>query len=461
MHSIIDILIHNVGGVIFVLGILIFVHELGHFLAAKAVGIAVPRFSIGLGKATPLRFKHKETEYMIAWIPLGGYVKMASQEEQQEMEMLEGGSVEEIFPPDQLFENKPLWARILVISAGVIMNILFAWVVYTSFYAMEGRPVDPETRIGQVEASLLPAGAEALGDLPEDVKIVRMNGKEVTSRHEIDSALLDENTAVVEIEAAGSAPIRVEIDGKNRRARQALARALAPRREAQVGGVIPGTPAASADLQYGDQITAIGEEPVRAWRDLVRIVEQSAGQELAFTIQREEETLTLQITPRAEQVETPDGGTREVGRIGIGPLAQMDSIPIGTLEAVRLGGVVTWRNTTLIVDMFKQLFSGRASMQEVGGPIFIAQISGEVARQGWRELFFFMAMLSVNLAVLNLLPIPVLDGGHLVFLLIEGLRGGRPIPLEWRVRLLWAGLIILMFIMIFVVINDILRPFRS
>ena len=132
-----------------VIGVLIFVHELGHFLTAKWVGIGVHRFSIGLGPATPLKFRRGETEYLLAWIPFGGYVKMASQEEQQEMEALEGGQVEQIFPPEKMFENKPLWARILVISAGVLMNILFAWVVYSGLTWSQGRLELQTTRPAQ------------------------------------------------------------------------------------------------------------------------------------------------------------------------------------------------------------------------------------------------------------------------------------------------------------------------
>ncbi len=138
----------------FVLGVLIFVHELGHFIAAKAVGIGVPRFSIGFGPATPLRFRRGETEYVIAWIPLGGYVKMASREEQDAMAAVEGGETPEEYPEDQLFENKSLPARILVISAGVAMNILFAWLIYSAVAAV-GWPEDPTTTIGRVVADTL------------------------------------------------------------------------------------------------------------------------------------------------------------------------------------------------------------------------------------------------------------------------------------------------------------------
>ena len=164
-----------------VLGVLIFVHELGHFWAAKAVGIGVPRFSMGLGPPTRLKWKRGETEYVVSWIPFGGYVKMATAEEDESMAGLEGGSADHNFPADRLFENKPLWARVVVISAGVTMNAVFAWSAYVLLAATYGRVEDPTTAIAVVDTAGLPAAARPLASLPFGTRILRINGDTVGS----------------------------------------------------------------------------------------------------------------------------------------------------------------------------------------------------------------------------------------------------------------------------------------
>ncbi len=444
---------------IFVLGILIFVHELGHFLAAKSVGIGVHRFSIGFGPPTPLRFQWGETEYQVAWIPLGGYVKMASREEQEAMAGLEGEEFQE-FPPEKLFENKPLAARILAISAGVIMNALFAWVVYAGLAYSEGRAEDATTTLSRVEAAALPAGAEALAELPAGTRILGVDGEPVETWTAIERALLGGGgeRLLLEVED-GAGPRTVEVPVAGDAAREAVARAMVRRWEARVGGLIPDRPAADAGLELNDLIVAIDGEPIVDWDGLVQHIEASAGRALLLAIDREGGEVEVSVTPAEETV--PDsltGEKRQVGRVGIVPALQTVTVELGALESVAEGGRRTWGMAAYVLGSLKNMVLGRVSMKELGGPIVIAQVSGEAARAGFSVLLSWTALLSVNLAILNLLPIPVLDGGHLVFLFLEGVRR-RPLPVVWRHRLTTVGLYFILALMLFVVGNDLFRVF--
>ena len=441
-----------------VLGVLIFVHELGHFIAAKAVGIGVPRFSIGIGSPTPLRFRRGETEYVIAWIPLGGYVKMASKEELEEMSKLEGGETVEQWPDDKLFENKPLWARMMVISAGVTMNVIFAFVAYSGIAAILGRAEDPTTHIAYVEPAGLPGAADALLELPEEVQVVRINGDTVRSWNALREKLLDRVSDRVRFEFAGSVdPVTVAIPGTDMESRLAIYNSLKPAWPNRIGGTVPGLPAAKAGIEGGDEIVAIGADSVRHWEDLKRIISRSAGVELEFHVRRGDSLFATMVTPEERTV--PGGLMGEdhtEGWVGIGADIEIIRIEYGPIGALGQGAASTWRDVVDVLVTVKGLIVRDVPSSELGGPILIAQVSGQVAQLGIGPLIAFMALLSVNLAVLNMLPIPVLDGGHMVFLMLEGIRG-KPLSLTWRVRLTQAGMLVLLAIFVLVFRNDILR----
>ena len=443
---------------LFVIAVLIFVHELGHFMAAKAVGIGVPRFSIGFGPKTPLAFKRGETEYVVSWIPFGGYVKMASKEEQGEIEALEGGQVETPFPPHKLFESKSLAARILVISAGVIMNAIFAWIVYSWLAFAYGRAEDPTVKIARVDAALLPESARDLAEIPFGAAVVRVNGEEVRSWNAIMEAVIQPGPEELRFEFAGDVePITVAVPGLDVEARLKIARAFNPLWEARVGSLTVGYPAVEAGLELNDLITAIDSAPLRSWDDLTQIVETSAGKTLTLAIDRDGQALEIAIVPVETEVSDPvTGGTRKVGRIGIGPKVEMIKIRYAPAEALVEGFRETWRIGKVVLLTLKGMIVGQISFREIGGPVLIAEVSGQAAAAGFEYLLDLMALLSVNLAILNLLPIPVLDGGHLVFLFLEGLRG-RPVSSDLRLRLTQAGFYFLIALMLFVVVNDLLR----
>lgn len=358
---------------ILVLGVLIFVHELGHFVAAKSVDIEVPRFSIGLGPKM-VGFRRGETEYVLSWIPLGGYVSMAGMADEEVTQKLEGGAEAGAGPQmrgaagssPRDFDAKPFWARVMVISAGVIMNWLFAVVAF---------------------------GAVAMG--------------------------------------------------------QGMI-------EPRIATVAPGSPAAEAGLRVDDLIKRVDGVAVRDPVQVTMRIERSPGEPIELVVERDGADVSFVATPNAvDEYSDILGADRHVGRIGI--VIGADGGRAGPIEALAVGWSTTAYWGGAILQFLADLVTGRMSAREIGGPIMIGEISGQAARAGIWQLLSFMAVISVNLAVLNLLPIPVLDGGHLLFLLIEGVRGGRPLSLKQRLRFTSVGMVLILALMVWTVGNDLVR----
>lgn len=446
----------TIAAFVFVLGVLIFVHELGHFFAAKAVGIAVPRFSIGMGPATPLSFKWGETEYRVAWLPFGGYVKMASKEEQEVMGAVEGGAVEEQYPPERMFEHKPLVARIFVISAGVIMNAVFAVVAYAGLAAIYGQYVDPTTTLAGVERETLPGAAGALAEVPYGTRILKINGDTVKWWQEVLEAVVDPTSERLRFDFSdGVDPVILDIPGTEVDARIAVAGAMLPHLEPRVSAVVSGQPAAQGGLEDNDLFLWADGDSVRTWSDVIRVVEANAGDTVHFTVLRDGAPVELAIVPTEQSIQDPEtGDIVKRGRIGIE--RARERVRYGLGSALVWGAQESWNRAWLVLFTLKGIVARDISPREIGGPILIGQVSGQFARLGFDALVSFMAFLSVNLAILNLLPIPVLDGGHLMLLFLEGIRG-KPISLALRIRLTQVGLVLLLGLMVLVVANDILR----
>jgi regulator of sigma E protease len=439
--------------------VLIFVHELGHFIAAKAVGVGVPRFSLGLGPVTPLRWRKGETDYVISWIPFGGYVKMATAEEGEEggLGSLEGGRSEETFPPEKLFENKPLWARILVIIAGVTMNALLAWLIYTIIAAAYGKEELPITTVARVDTTALPEGARGLASLPFGAQIVRINGDTVRSWNDIAEAFAARSDTL-HFEFAGQLPpVTVRIPGIDFRQRIAARDALRPLLQPKIGVVLPGRPAAKAGVAAGDLVIRANQDTVPDWEGFVRAIERRAGDTVTLAVARGETVVQIPVVPAPEEVKDElTGETRTVGRIGVGPDPPRRYVRYGLGRAIVEGGRQTARTAGMVWFTLKGFVIGQVSPRDLGGVIMIGQLSGQAVRRGLVEFIGFIALFSVNLAVLNLLPIPVLDGGHLLFLLIEGVRR-RPLSLNVRLRLSQVGLVLLIGLMLFALTNDLMR----
>lgn len=446
---------------IVVLGVLVFVHEAGHFVAAKWAGIYVHRFSLGLGSPVRwLTFRRGETEYSISWLPLGGYVKMASREEDVGSSALEGGSADTVVPPDRMFEAKPVWKRMIVILAGVTMNALFAWFLYTFLAAKNGREYDPVTTVGRVVEELVPPEAEAFKSIRPGTRIVSVNGRPVASWDDIAQDIANAPEPEIRLELADGSTVTAAIHPDALEQRLKASQALQPFRAAVVGQVVPGRPAARAGVLPGDTITAIAGTPVAQWYDLLELLQKSGGRPLSVEVGRAAGRQRFEITPYVDSVTGPDGKPQAIGRIGVGVADDFRSEPLSLREAVVEGWHDTEEASTQIVRTVRGLFSGRISKREVGGPILIGQLAGESARMGLDAFLRFMALISINLAVLNLLPVPVLDGGQFLFLLAEAVVR-RPLPLKLRERLTMVGLVLIVLLMGLAFSNDIRRLFGA
>jgi regulator of sigma E protease len=441
---------------IIVLGVLIFVHELGHFAAAKAVGIEVQRFSIGLGPKV-FGFTRGETEYVLSAIPLGGYVKMGGMDDEV-MDRMEGGAGEEPRQPsDRDFDAKPIWARTLVISAGVIMNMVFAFGVYTFSAAQWGRPELDTTRIAGVQAETLPPGTEALGTVTSGSRFVSIGGREVAHWGDVRDAFLLSPPGPVVLELVEpSRTIEIRIPASESE-RVAVVRSVWSWIEAGVGGVSPGSPAERAGLEPGDRLVAVQGQPVEHWFQFRDLIEARPGERTEVTISRDGRELIRAVTLDTEETRLSDGSTVEVGRIGLEPpLGPVTHSDVGWAQAAVFGYRETVAVTELILGFLKDLVTGGISPKSMGSIVTIGTYSGQAAAAGIEPFLRFMAMFSINLAILNLLPIPVLDGGHLLFLAIEAVRG-RSLSIEQRLRWSNVGFLVIVGIMLWALSNDFLR----
>ena len=439
------------------IGILVAVHEYGHFWMARRMGIRVLRFSIGFGKALWSRRGADGTEYAVAAIPLGGYVKLLDERE---------GPVDPALA-SQAYNRKPVWARILVLLAGPFANFLFAVVAYWVLFVAGIPALKPV--VGEVEADSIAARA----GLQAGDEIVGVGGQDTGTREAAVLALLDElmNGRDLELEvrdeAGDSRALRLRIEGERRALTEpgALLSGLGfdfwyPVVPARVGKVLPGSPAERAGLREGDEIREVAGQPVADFQSLVAAVQPKPGSRLEFTIGRDGQTLTVPV-----EVEAQREGERLVGRIGVQPAAPA-ALPDGMRTLERYGPVSalaraadkTWGMSVLTVRMLWNVATGDVSVKNLSGPINIAEYAGFSARQGILAFLSFLAIVSVSLFVLNLLPLPILDGGQVVYQLAELAKGS---PLSERAQAVGqqVGLLLLLVLMSFAFYNDLSRLF--
>jgi regulator of sigma E protease len=337
------------------LGLLIFVHELGHFLVAKYSGVGVERFSIGFGPRI-LGRTYRETEYRLSAIPLGGYVKLVGETPEDN---------ESVAPNS--FSAQSVWVRLAIVAAGPAFNVLMAILIYSTIY-MVGVPRIP----------------------------------------------------------------------------------------AIVGEVLPDTPAMRAGFEAGDKIISINSQPVELWHELKRVVSKSAGKELKTVVVRDGRNLSLLIVPELAQDKNIFGEAIQEGRMGI-------RASDARVYKSYMPHVALWKGTVRTADLTRltvlsviKLIQGTVPAKSIGGPIMIVQMTGEQAKGGFFSYLSFIALLSINLAILNLLPIPILDGGHIFFLTAEVVTG-RPMSLRWREAAQQVGLVLIISLMLFAILNDLSR----
>jgi regulator of sigma E protease len=441
---------------IVLLGVLIFVHELGHFLAAKAAGIYVHRFSLGIGPPIPaLTTRRGETEYAISWLPIGGYVKMASREEDPASSALEGGPASAAVPPDRVYEAKPIWVRMIVILAGVTMNVLFAWLIFSGLAYARGVTIYPVTTIGSVQKQGLPPGAEEMARLELGDRIVRVSGRPVATWEDVEDAILSTSADSFAVELEGKPPVMVRIHRDALESRLRAARAIDPWIPPVADDVIVSGPAARAGVRKGDTLVALGGRDIIDWRQAVEIIEARPDQEIEVVVGRAAGRDTLTVHTLADSV-ADSLGKRKVGKIRLGVQHLEQHRPFGLGPALVEGGRRTLGSSTQIVRVVRGMLSGRVSTREVGGPIAIGAAAGQAAKLGVGVFVGYMGLISVNLAVINLLPIPVLDGGQFLFLLGEAVLR-RPLNVKLRERLTMVGLVVIGLLMVLAFSNDIRR----
>jgi regulator of sigma E protease len=448
-------LLHTVASFVVALGVLIVVHELGHYLVARWCGVKVLRFSVGFGR--PLvarRVGADQTEWVVAAVPLGGYVKMVDEREG------------EVAPADlpRAFNRQGVWRRIAIVAAGPIANFLLAIVLYWWLFMAgvpEAKPILAAPDPGTVAARAGVAGGDtirAINDAPvagwQDV------------RWRLLQLALDRQSARLEIvDARGASDWRTldlarvtaeELEG-DLLAKLGL-RLYRPDLPPVIGKVVPGSVADRAGLVAGDRVVAVDGARVASWEALVAKVRASPGRALALEIDRAGRQVRVAVTPEAAAQ-----GAETIGRIGAAPHVDPESLKdyfldvrYGPREAATRAVARTWEMSVFSLRMLGKMIVGEISWRNLSGPVTIADYAGQSASLGLAPYLAFLALISISLGVLNLLPIPLLDGGHLMYYAIELLKGS---PVSERVMELGqrAGLAVLLFLMAFAFYNDIHR----
>lgn len=418
-----------------VIGILVFVHELGHFIMAKRAGVRVEKFSLGMGPKL-VGYKKGDTEYVISALPLGGYVKMAGENPDEEPT----GATDE-------FQSKTVWERAKIAATGPLTNILLAFIVMPFVFMIGTYTLGP-ARVGHVEKD---SPAERAGFMVGDV-IVKINGRAVTDweKAEMLVAVNPDTDMSVVIDRKGEQKqltLRPHLDAQHNIGVSGIYPDFPP----EVGELTPGFPAEKAGIKVNDKIIAVNGAPVYYWNQFSGTVKQSGGKPLTLTLEREARQLRLSVTPVQSEGQYV---------IGIKPFVRLVFKQYGLLDSIRMGFSKTLESVDFTFVTLKKLLTFNLSIKTLGGPVMIAQMSGKAASAGLSSFLYFLAMISISLGILNLLPIPILDGGLILFLIIEALRK-KPLSrktMEISQSIGGAALITLIAVVSF---NDVMRLFFS
>jgi len=421
---------------IFVLGVLIFVHELGHFLMARRIGVRVLTFSLGFGPKL-LSFRRGDTEYAVSAIPLGGYVKMAG----ENPEDARTGASDE-------FLSKTKWQRFQVLIMGPVMNLALALVVMT-FVLYQGADVPAFGQQSVIVGTVVPDSPGAKAGIQPGDHILSVDGVQVENWEKFS----------LEVSMKGGRKVRLVMDRGGKRIEQDVVLAAVgkyeegslgaqPATRPAISATNPGEPAAEGGLKRGDVIVTVnGEKPVPQAR-ITEIIRASEGKPVIFEIERDGRPQTITVTPKKF------GDLVRIG-IQISPY-EFHVVKPTFLEAIKLSFEKNVESSTMILRTLAGLFTRDTQVRQLMGPIGIASVSGDAFELGWIPLFSLMAMISLNLGLLNLMPVPVLDGGHIAILALEGLSR-RDFSMKVKEKMLLAGFVLLLMLMVTVIYNDLTR----
>ena len=434
------------------LALLIIIHEYGHFWVARRCGVKVLRFSVGFGKPIWRKLGADGTEYVLAPIPLGGYVKMLDERE---------GAVPEA-ELGSAFNRQSLAKRCAIVVAGPVANLLFAVLAYWFLFVVGIPGIKP------IVAEVEPASIVAEAGLVGGDQIIQVDDRDTPTWNAVFKALLihaEQGGHTTMLVSSGGTQHRVDIDvpqlameegGQllNRLGITPLRPDIAP----VIGKVVAGSPAQRAGLEVGDRLLAADGRTIDTWSGWVELIQQQVDQTMLISVERQGETRELTLTPEA--------GENGRGRIGAAVDSDFSELPAALKAELRYGPVSglseavvqTWRFSTTVLKSLSGMLTGQVSTENLGGPISIAQIAGSSAEQGMLSFVSFLAMISITLGVLNLLPIPMLDGGHLAMFLIEAVRG-KPLSETVQIKGQQIGLFLLLMLMFLAFFNDLSRLF--
>lgn len=437
--------------------VLVFIHEFGHYWVARRCGVRVLRFSIGFGKVLYQR-QRGDTEWVVSAIPLGGYVRMLDERE-------------DAVPADLrhlAFNYKPVWQRMAIVAAGPLANFLLAIVLYWGVFIAGVPGLKP--MLGDV-----PVGSPAaLAQLQRGDTVQRLGDEVIPSWQELRWRLLDLALQQPEVQlttrnSAGEerghtlhldslTPADLDGDFLDKLGLRLYQPAIPP----IIGEFAPNSVAQATGLRIGDEVQGLNEQPIHDWRDLVHLVSQSPEQTVRVQVRRGEQVLTFSLRVKAEKQ-----GDKVVGKLGVGAkidrqlwAQQMVQVRYDPLEAAAQAVRKTWETSLISLKMFGKMLLGEVSVKNLSGPVTIADYAGQSARLGWTAYLGFLALISISLGVLNLLPVPLLDGGHLLYYAAEWIKGSPVSERAWELGQK-IGIALIGTLMCFALYNDFSRLFSG
>jgi regulator of sigma E protease len=435
-------------GIVLVLGVIILVHEWGHFIIARLFGVRVDVFSIGFGPRL-FGFKWGATDWRISAVPLGGYVRFAG----QDIADVDSSDQVPTGAPDELM-SKPRWQRALISVAGPTVNLIFPILLLSAYYLIAGVPYAAFLNKPIIVAA--PATQLSTSDsLQSGDHVISVNGLKNPTWEQVQSLLARTTPGT-------SLKVEVENNGATRTVSLPLKNDLTARPfgyypiPARISEVAPGTPASRAGLRAGDVVRAIDGQKIDYWDQFVELVRGSGGKTLQLEVERGGQTLTLSVTPKQGLADTSDTKYQ----IGVAPEPALAYKRVGPGQSLSEAGSRTWEIVEDTIGVFGKLFSGRVSAKQLQSIVGISRAAGQAVSQGPFTVISLMALISVNLGILNLLPIPILDGGHILLLSLEGIRR-RDFSLAFKERFIQVGLVFLLVLFAYVMYNDVVRLLPS